>query len=137
MDSFFTRTAEYSLLEEGIILCRILEKANIQPADIKENLEATHKLAGGKPYVALVDGRRECSVTREARELGARPESYQLQIAAALVVTSVSNRLIGNFIIRFYKPPVPTRLFGDMDSALDWLKSCMKQNKAKENGKGN
>ncbi len=128
MSHILTHTAEYSLLSEGLILCRILEKVTIQPADIKENLEATLKLAAGKPYVALVDGRSECNVTREARELASRPESYELQLASAIVVTSVSNRLMGNFIIRFHKPPVPTKLFSDPDSALTWLKTYLKQN---------
>ncbi len=126
MNPIRTRTAEYSLLADNIILCRILENVNIQPADIKENLGVTLQLADGKPYVALVDGRGESTITREARELAAKPESYLLQLASAIVVNTTSSRLIVNFIIKFYKPPVPTKLFSDIDLALIWLKTRLK-----------
>jgi hypothetical protein len=117
-----TVTAEYSTLGENIIVCRLFENALVDTTEIKENYEATMKCADGKPYVALVDARCHVTVTREARELAIQPEFSNLQIAQAIVTHSLANRIVANFIIKFHKRMVPTKLFPDTKVALEWLK---------------
>ena len=41
--------------------------------------------------------------------------------ACALLVGSGISRILGNFLVGFNKPPIPTRLFTDKQKALQWL----------------
>jgi len=42
--------------------------------------------------------------------------------AKAIIVNSMANRIVGNFIIKFHKPIAKTRLFSDEETALAWLR---------------
>ncbi|HWY37470.1 MAG TPA: hypothetical protein VNY73_02855 [Bacteroidia bacterium] len=127
MQPIRTTTAEYSILEKQIILCRMLENAHVDLPEVKENFEATMKLADGKPYAALLDARVTATVTKEAMEEVAKPEYCRLLVANAIVINSLANRLIGNFIIKFYKPPSPTKLFSDHEAARTWLRGKLER----------
>ena len=128
-----TRTVEFSYLEEQLILCKLLEGKEIDVTDVQENIEATFKLTKGERYAVMTDGRVNVTITKEGLEAGARPEVYIRQIAHAIVVTSIANRLIGNFIINFHKPPSPTKLFSNPESALVWLRKCIVKEKRRQN----
>jgi hypothetical protein len=118
----FTRTAEYSIVENNILHCRMLPDVEVDVADIEENLAATLALTLGKRYVVLVDARDGNGMTKDAMERVNQPKSYLNLIAQGIVVTSLANRLIANFIIRFHKPSSPTQLFPNEEQALAWLR---------------
>jgi hypothetical protein len=118
----FTRTAEYSIVENNILHCRMLPDVEVDVADIEENLAATLALTLGKRYVVLVDARDGNGMTKDAMERVNQPKSYLNLIAQGIVVTSLANRLISNFIIRFHKPSSPTQLFPNEEQALAWLR---------------
>jgi hypothetical protein len=111
------------------MLCRMLENAEVNAAEVDENFELTMKLANGKRYAVLVDARTTIHMTKEGMERANRPESYKFLIAQAIVVDSLPNRLVGNFIIKFHKPTSPTRLFSTMESATVWLRKCIQDEK--------
>jgi hypothetical protein len=121
----FTKTAAYSYIQEGLIMCRMLENAEVYSPDVDENFNMAMKFAKGKRYAILVDARTTVHMTKEGMERANRPESYQSLIAQAIVVDSLPNRLVGNFIIKFHKPTAPTRLFSTIESAKTWLLECM------------
>jgi hypothetical protein len=125
MEEEFTTTAAYSYIQEGLILCRMLEDAEVHAADVDANLSMVLKFAKGKRYAVLVDARTTVHLTKEGMERANRPESYNSLIAQAIVVDSLPNRLVGNFIIKFHKPAVPTRLFSAIEPAQEWLLECM------------
>jgi hypothetical protein len=124
-----TKTAEFSLPEENLILCRMLEDADVDVPAVDENFEATMKIANEQRYAVLVDGRATVQISKEAMERAARPEHHRLLIAQAIVVNSLANRLIGNFIIKFHKPGAPTRLFSNTEQAWSWLKERLVEDK--------
>jgi hypothetical protein len=127
-----TTTAEYSILENQIIFCKLLKDAHVDIQEVNENFEATMKLADGKPYAALLDARTDTTVTKEARELAMSPEYGKLLVAHAIVTHSLANRLIASFMIRFDKPRAPTKLFSNDSDALAWLKERLKEADLKE-----
>lgn len=124
------KTVSITLLEENLVFYKIKENTVIELKDSVEMYEETLHLMQGKRYAALVDARATTSLTPEAREWSANDELHQQLIAQAIVVTSLANRLIGNFIIRFHKPKAPTRLFSSVEKAKEWLHEKIKESTA-------
>jgi hypothetical protein len=137
MEEVLTKTAAYSFIQDGLFMCRMLENADVGGAEVDENFEAIMKLANGKRYAVLVDARATAHLSREGRERASLPRSYTDLIAQAIVVDSLPNRLVANFIIKFHKPTSPTRMFSTIQSAKTWLLKCMEdEHRPEENFPG-
>lgn len=117
-----TNCATIEVCEEGIVFVRIKNKSEIELEESKRMQSKTLELTNGKKFVALVDGRAEVVVSKESREWGSTKEAHTNLVAQAIVVNSLANRMVGNFIIKFHKPHAKTRLFSDEESALVWLR---------------
>jgi hypothetical protein len=74
-----------------------------------------------KKVLQIMDARDGFSVTREARDYSAH-EGKKYFIASAIISKSLAVRIIVNFFNRFYRQPVPFKLFEDKEEALEWLK---------------
>lgn len=128
MLSLETQTASISFLDKNILLIKMKEGAEIDVEEATENFEAVLKLAEGRKYAVLVDACVPVQVTPDARMYGANIERQRDLIAQAIVVNTLANRLIGNFIINFNKPFAPTKLFSDNETALVWLNEQVVKN---------
>jgi hypothetical protein len=126
MKKILTSTAEYTVIEEPIYLCRMLEGAEVDVKESDENFMAMIEISESQPYAVLVDARVPTTITKEAREKSGMGEQKKNLIAMAIVVTSLANRIVGNFIIRFHALDIPTKLFSDYDEALNWLREIVK-----------
>jgi len=115
-----------TMTDEGILIVKMNENAQIDVSQVKEQCEAALKLTKGEKYAVLVDARASLTATPEARSFGALPELYPNIIAQAILVTSLANKLMGNFYIKFNKPPVPAQLFKTEKGAMDWLREQIK-----------
>ncbi len=122
MQPIITKTASISYYEKDILLIKILQDSEIDVREAEETFQETLKITEGKRYAVLIDACIRVQVTPEARIYGAQKERQENLIAQAIVVNSLANRLLGNFIIKFNKPPAPTRLFPDYGIALEWLR---------------
>ncbi len=100
----------------------LLEGAQIDIEDSKLMQQISLSVTGGKRFVVLIDARAEVTVSKESREWGSTEEGQKNLVAQAIVVNSLANRLVGNFIIKFHKPIAKTRLFSDEQTALLWLR---------------
>jgi hypothetical protein len=59
-----------------------------------------------------------------AREIISKHVEYsKIRIAEAFLINSLANLLIANFYIKFNRPPNPTKVFNNLESALEWLRS--------------
>jgi hypothetical protein len=135
MAKIVTSTAAYDIIEAHLFSCTMLEGAHVDLKDVDDNLAAVLALAQEERYAVLVDARAACTITPEAMEYSKRPESYRLLIAQAIVVDSLPNRIVANFIIKFHKPTAPTKLFGNNADAIVWLQKCIKEDKEGALGK--
>ncbi len=124
-----TEIAELSYLEEDIFYTKLHEGAEINLENANANFLTAKQITQGRRYAALSDGIANVTITKEAMEFGASKEANEFLIAHAIVVTSLANRLIGNFIIKFHKPPAPTKLFNNQEDALIWLRAMLKKEK--------
>jgi len=108
------------LIEPRIIKVCPAEGIDIELTDAQEMIRAAVDLANGDTYVTIFDARTVASISKEARDAFAVSPK---RIAAAILTNSIANRLVGNFFIKNHKPIYPTRIFSDVDEALNWVKT--------------
>lgn len=61
--------------------------------------------------------------TKEVRDYMASKERLEDMQAAAFVISSVAQKLVGNLYLKINRPHVPTRMFNDFDDAVKWLRN--------------
>lgn len=108
---------------DGILHIDIRIKGDYDLGNSLEIFDARMKLTGEKSYPHLYTGSLYLSPEEKVREFAASEKRNRHVIADAFVISSLSQRLVGNFYINFNKPKRPTRLFTDIDKAIEWLKS--------------
>ena len=79
----------------------------------------------GKKYPLLIITGEYTLPTAEARAYIATPESDPYASAEAYVVTSLSQKLVGNVYLSFNKPARPTHIFTSEEKAVEWLKQFL------------
>lgn len=121
-DSVSTKTATISFIEDGILRIKLLENSEIDLEESKAMHKITREITKGENFVVLIDACSRVVVSRESREWGSSPEILKNTLAQAIVVDSLANKLIGNFIIQFHKPIAKTRLFSNEPEAIAWLR---------------
>jgi hypothetical protein len=125
-----TRCADLTYLtQEGILRIRLLENSDIDLEESKKMQEVSLNITNNKQFVALIDARAKVTLSKESREWGSTPEAQKNMLAQAIVVNSLANKLVGNFIIQFHKPVAKTRLFSDEEIAMRWLKEQLRSRK--------
>ena len=79
-------------------------------------------------FLILVESGHDSTLTKEAREFSSLPETNAMTEATAVVVKSLAERIIINFIINVTnRQAMKIRLFDNKDKAINWLLS-LKQN---------
>ncbi len=61
------------------------------------------------------------SISKEARENFGNFPSRNPVSACGLVANNLAYRILGNFLIKFYSPKIPVKLFDTVEQAADWL----------------
>lgn len=109
--------------EDGIIRVLADEEAVSTISSVREELEIFKKLAGKEKALILGDSSGLIKMTSEARNFVASAESAKVVGKAAGLSHSLTGKLIANFLIKFHKPKVPSKMFSDVPSAMKWLNS--------------
>lgn len=75
-------------------------------------------------FSILVESDYDSTLTKEAREYSSLPETNAMTLATAVVVKSLAERIIINFIINITsRQAMKIRLFDSRDKAITWLLS--------------
>lgn len=118
---------------KNLVRIHIHRNAELQEEDMIRINEAKLSLTGDKKYTVLFIPGEEATISEEARKISASEAHNRNAIAKAIFVFTMHQRLIGNFFIKFYRPPVPTSVFNNEADALKWLEKMSLR--AKEKGK--
>jgi len=123
------RTSKALISYDGNLFVTILidDFAALDKKDILEINAAKQSLTGENKHVVIFIPGKNGSINREARAVSSSAEVYHNAIAKAIVVKSVTHRLIATFFININRPPEPTRFFPDEKSAGRWLKTQIKK----------
>ncbi len=123
IESHNHRTSEIEFWDNGIVIIKLKDNFQIELEDSKKQYELLKsKFNGINKNLILVEIGNDCSISKEAREFGERPESNEITKAIAVVVKSLAHRIIINFIIKFTRHQVmKMKMFDDKQKAIDWL----------------
>ena len=117
-----TRTARVDLGEAGVVIVRVQARAHQLLADAEENLAAAIAATGGRRRPLLIDMRVAEPLDAAARHHYSGKALVDAFSALALLVdASPLGRMMGNVYLRVARPGIPTQLFVDEDSAIEWL----------------
>jgi hypothetical protein len=109
--------------EKNILQVNLKENSMFGVSDAMEVIEAARVLGGGKKLFNLIVAGKGAFIDEEARKYSSSINGCRYKYADAYVLNSIAQKLIANFIIKIQKPPVPTALFNDEETAVKWLKS--------------
>ena len=71
----------------------------------------------------FIDIRQLITANRKVRRYMASSEAIEFISAGDMLIDNPIARFLGNTWIKFDKPSIPTKLFTDKESALEWLES--------------
>ena len=114
-------TARFDYDGNGILVVTINDDLELSLQDIIEHREIAARMVENKPHCVLAIAGERTQATSEAREFAASNVPVG-RIAEAVVIKSLTVRILGNFYLQFHKPGVPTKMFDDRYEAMQWLK---------------
>ncbi|HIA37624.1 MAG TPA: hypothetical protein EYN89_13060 [Flavobacteriales bacterium] len=117
------KTAVVLLRSDGIICIRVRDDAEVELEDSLETFEAVKKLGKGVKMPVLVLTGEGGTVSEESKRFSASKQAGEPTLAEAIVVRNFAHKLLVNFLIKFYRPGRPMRMFTSKGEAVEWLKS--------------
>ncbi|MCD6068795.1 MAG: hypothetical protein K0S33_3621 [Bacteroidetes bacterium] len=100
----------------------IKEGITMEAEDVAASKEQVIRLFPGTMFYVYSEGAEFFTMTKKARELVASKDHLDNTIAIAFYTTNISIYLLGDLFNKINKPPVPTRIFRDRDTAREWLR---------------
>ena len=112
-------------IQDGIIYFRAEADDVYDRQDLVDILDLMEIESGGNPFpLIMVINEYEFLMTKEARNLFHEHEKAQrLILAEAVVINSVSTKILYNLLTRLHSPKFPFKAFNDESAAIDWLLS--------------
>ena len=110
-------------LRNGVITVRVRAAVQQTVSDAEQNLAAALKLRDGQRRPILVDIRDAVPLSADVRRFYSGQVLVGFTCLALLINANPLGRMIGNIYLRIANTGIPTRLFTDEGSALEWLKN--------------
>jgi len=113
----------YFIEEYNIVEVEYQANSTIDTEEALAIVAAIHQFNKGEKRFFLINATKEfINLTADARSTYAREQTkQQYAIKMAIFVNSLANRIIGNFFIRYDRPPAPARIFNNRKKAIEWL----------------
>jgi hypothetical protein len=114
---------EAELLDGQVICFRPLDvDLEFDLDDARDMARIYDTMAGNGVFATLLDiAGTNVTATPEMRAYGAGKNYRAHQVARAITSDTFIHRLIVNHFVKALHPSVPTRLFADKESAMEWL----------------
>lgn len=127
----FTKTLKLSF-DGKTLISEVTKDIEMDVPHVIENQQAAMALTDGKKFISLVLLTPDISITFEAQKQSLTKENYKNTIAQAIVIHSLAQRILGNFMIKFIKFPCPCVLFSTKEKAVAWLEEQWNKSGVKE-----
>lgn len=122
-----TNTAEILLSSQGIITVRIKSGARQSLDDAKANLSEAIAAGSGVKRPLMTDIRFCEPLAPEARRYYSGSALVESFLAMGILIdSSPFGKTMGNIYLSIAKPGIPTKLFTDEPSAINWLVKQLK-----------
>ena len=97
----------------------------VEVEDYKELVETIGMIGENRKQFVFVKMHPKALPSVDARNYINNPNSGRYTLAQAFLVSSLAQRIIGNFVINVQRPALPTRLFNTEQEAIRWLRSLI------------
>lgn len=111
-----------TFIDDDVVHAHFKDGHTVSPEEVQAMFEAAAEGRNGRKVLLVVSVGVGSTLSNEARQYASSPESSKYIAADAIVVRDFGHQLTANVFVRYNKPQRPIQLFGDMDSALIWLK---------------
>ncbi|MBT6029504.1 MAG: hypothetical protein HOH13_04315 [Crocinitomicaceae bacterium] len=118
-----TSHSEFILRNDSILEIKLTKGVYFT---IEESKEINHQIvtiSNGVPCKVLVEAGKLNFCDEESRKWSTSKEASDPIIALALLINSLPQKLIANFIVNVQKPRIPTKVFTTKKDAESWLLS--------------
>jgi hypothetical protein len=117
------RISNVEFWDNDIICIKLKDNEQVELEDAKKQyLFLKSKFDGINRHLVLVEPSVNTTISKEAREFSAKPESNAMTAATAVIVKSLAHRILINFIIKFtHQQTMKMKMFDDKQKAIDWL----------------
>jgi hypothetical protein len=119
-----TDAGAYYRVETDVVIA-VPRPGFVQSAEAANaSLEALDRIAraAGRKQSVIVLLNQVASQDAASRRVWSRDRSGETRVAQALVCSTLLGRAIGSFFLGLSQAAVPTRMFGDLESALTWAR---------------
>lgn len=125
LESYHDRVSVTEFWDNGIIYIKLEDNKQVELEDSIGQYELLKsKFDGVNKHMVLVDPGRYTDLSKEAREFSARPESNIMTFATAVIIRSLAQRIMINFMINFIKHgSMKMKMFQTQEKAMEWLLS--------------
>jgi len=113
--------------ENEILFVKMKEGINLGQIEMEELLKQAIVFTAPNKYFAIVDTTSPYDSTPESRNFYAESDYSKYRYADAFIVNSLPMRLLVNFFIAFNKPKIPSKMFNNEESAINWINSLKKE----------
>jgi len=114
--------------DDGIIHIIINDNAEIDIDQSREIFNITKKFSKKpKDLLVLVNSGKYSTATSEVREFSSSDEASSPTFAEAIVLHSLAQKILINFLLNFYRPKRHMKMFNNEDEAVKWLYSMKKK----------
>lgn len=119
--------AKVQLFEPKLVRIEIFSETIIGLNESKSMNDAVGVLSEGTECLVLIVADEFAQFDRDSGDFSSSEEGQRYTFADALVVKSLSQKILANFYLKFNRPAKPTRIFTNEAEAIAWLFS-LKEN---------
>lgn len=114
-----------NIWDNGIVHIQVAGDTMVELQDIERQYEfLKNRFNSTDKFIILVESGENSSLTKEAREFSSLPETNAFTHGTAVIVKTLAERLIINFMINvLHQQTMKLRMFDDKKKAINWLLS--------------
>lgn len=128
LDEFEYNGVEYKLFSNRIFYVTVPRLRKVQMDVIEEGYKFLNRNEGGR-FFNIYSFDSFSDVEPEVREWAADKEGNLYTHSDAIVIGSLSQKIITDFYLRVNKPIKPTRIFYSLEKAIGWTLERVEENK--------
>lgn len=126
------RISKVTLRQDGILRIDISANELFNLEDAKQVVEEAGRIGGGKVMANLIVIGADTTADSEARAYASSEIGSIYKIADAMVISSISQKIVANAYLKFNKPVRPTKFFTNEVTALKWLRQQLTEHNAEQ-----
>ncbi len=127
MENFSFRGGSVSVISDCILMIEYNQTKTITVRDLYELSVLREQLIGKNNYHTVTELRKGyINFTDDAKAFIAENDSNGLRLSDSILVDSFAKRIEVELYIRFHKPKVKTKVFTDLNKALNWIENVNK-----------